>query len=326
MFLFNLTFILIDKTLYNEIKMESKVKENIFYVVKDTIRNPNKHIVPELIDTIRKNNLNNENIEYVTLTVFLTYSYSYSYHKFILPTRITGPNRISLNDIIDEIDTYDHIILENYSISYRINNEDLLSINEEEKEVFLFVGLYPLECNYSIEIPSDNILIINLRPIINKTDSLRLELYEEEGEIQDDNKKKNYFVNINSKRAKERKIGYIIKKVYLWKKLYEGLTDKNGLNIKMTLQDAAEKVDISKKSLDEYLNQIRFGKALGFDFNKHRNEKVGVLRGFVKTQMLNSKGDNSECLKKKKKKQNHKKSTSNIEEINITIDETNKKE
>ena len=55
----------------------------------------------------------------------------------------------------------------------------------------------------------------------------------------------------------------------------------------MTLQDAAEKVDISKKSLDEYLNQIRFGKLLGFDFNKHRNDKVGVLRGFVKTQMSN---------------------------------------
>ena len=41
----------------------------------------------------------------------------------------------------------------------------------------------------------------------------------------------------------------------------------------MTLQDAAEKVDISKKSLDEYLNQIRFGKLLGFDFNKHRMTK-----------------------------------------------------
>ena len=66
---------------------------------------------------------------------------------------------------------------------------------------------------------------------------------------QDENKKKHYFVNQNSKRAKERKIGYILKKVYLWKKLYEGVVDRLGNKIKMTLQDAAEKVDISKNLL-----------------------------------------------------------------------------
>ena len=306
--------------------MNSNVKESIFDISKNPIRDPNKHIIPELIDTVHNNNLTKEKIDYVTLTVFLTYSYSLSYHKFILPSRIISPNRISFNDIIDEIDTYDHIDLSNYAISYRINNENLLAVDEEEKKMFLFVGLYPLECNYSIEIPADNIIIINLRPIIDKTAALKLELYEEEGEIQDDNKKKNYFVNANSKRAKERKIGYIIKKVYLWKKLYEGIVDRNGLRIKMTLQDAAEKVSISKKSLDEYLNQIRFGKALGFDFNKHRNDKVGVLRGFVKTQMFNSTGEIADNFNKKNKK-NHqkKKSISNIEEINITIEEDNKK-
>ena len=305
--------------------MNSNVKENIFDISKNPIKAPNKHIVPELIDTVQNNNLTKEKVDYVTLTVFLTYSYSLTYHKFLLPSRIISPNRISLNDIIDEIDSYDHLDLSNYAISYRIYNENLLAINEEEKKMFLFVGLYPLECNYSIEIPTDNILIINLRPIIDKTETLKLELYEEEAEIQDDNKKKNYFVNANSKRAKERKIGYIIKKVYLWKKLYEGIVDRNGLKIKMTLQDAAEKVSISKKSLDEYLNQIRFGKALGFDFNKHRNDKVGVLRGFVKAQMFNSKSEMFENLNNKNKKNHKKNSISNIEEINITIEEENKK-
>ena len=97
----------------------------------------------------------------------------------------------------------------------------------------------------------------------------------------------------------------------------------------MTLQDAAEKVDISKKSLDEYLNQIQFGKLLGFDFNKHRNDKVGVLRGFVKTQMSNmeEKFNMNNLIKNKRKraKQEKKEEVSNIEEINITIDETNQK-
>lgn len=292
------------------------MKADIFVINKEFVRNPNKHILPVFL----------ENVEYVTLTVFLTYSYSHSYHKFILQSRITAPNRMSLNDIIDGIDTYDHINLERNAISYRTNNEHLIAMDEEEKSIFLYVGTYPLINNYSIEIPKDKKLIINLRPFIDKTDQLRLELYEEEAEQQDDNKKKHYYVNENSKRAKERKIGYIIKKVYLWKKLYEGVVDRFGNKIKMTLQDAAEKVDISKKSLDEYLNQIRFGKLLGFDFNKHRNDKVGVLRGFVKTQMNSiEERMNMNNMIKKKRKRIKKDEMSNIEEINITIDNPNKK-
>jgi hypothetical protein len=43
-------------------------------------------------------------------------------------------------------------------------------------------------------------------------------------------------------------------------------------------------VGVSKKSLDDYLLQLRFGKKFGFDFEHHKNEKVGVLRLFVKTE------------------------------------------
>lgn len=41
---------------------------------------------------------------------------------------------------------------------------------------------------------------------------------------------------------------------------------------------------MSKKSLDDYLLQLRFGKKYGFDFSKHKNDKVGKLRYFVKEQ------------------------------------------
>jgi hypothetical protein len=41
---------------------------------------------------------------------------------------------------------------------------------------------------------------------------------------------------------------------------------------------------VSKKSLDDYLLQLRFGKKYGFDFQLHRNEKVGILRTYVKEQ------------------------------------------
>ena len=56
-----------------------------------------------------------------------------------------------------------------------------------------------------------------------------------------------------------------------------------------SLEDAAKKVDVSKKSLDDYLLQLRFGKKFGFDFEKHRDSKVGVLRSFVKTEKENIK-------------------------------------
>jgi len=36
--------------------------------------------------------------------------------------------------------------------------------------------------------------------------------------------------------------------------------------------------------LDDYLLQLRFGKKFGFDFEKHRESKVGVLRSFVKDE------------------------------------------
>ena len=48
------------------------------------------------------------------------------------------------------------------------------------------------------------------------------------------------------------------------------------------LIEAAKKVGLSKKTLDEYFNQIREGKKYNFDFNKHKKDKVNVLRGYVK--------------------------------------------
>ena len=41
-------------------------------------------------------------------------------------------------------------------------------------------------------------------------------------------------------------------------------------------------MNVSKKSLDDYLLQLRFGKKFGFDFEKNRESKVGTLRTFVK--------------------------------------------
>jgi len=50
----------------------------------------------------------------------------------------------------------------------------------------------------------------------------------------------------------------------------------------MSLENAAEKVGVSKKSLDDYLAQLRAGRQYGYDFNANKSKKVGDLRRFVK--------------------------------------------
>jgi len=84
-----------------------------------------------------------------------------------------------------------------------------------------------------------------------------------------------------SRRTKERKIGYIIEKVSKWRQLYSGAAGPEGV-VKYTLEEAAAQVGISKKSLDDYLLQLRFGKKFGFNFQEHKDDKVGVLRAYVK--------------------------------------------
>ena len=90
---------------------------------------------------------------------------------------------------------------------------------------------------------------------------------------------------------KERTISDIIEKVSIWRKLYNGvmvpgINDSEGQPTiqRFCLEDAASKVGISKKSLDDYLLQLRFGKKFGFEFEKNKDEKIGKLRLFVKQE------------------------------------------
>ena len=52
--------------------------------------------------------------------------------------------------------------------------------------------------------------------------------------------------------------------------------------VHMDLDSAATEIGIVKKTLDDYLLQIRNGKRYGFNFHKQKNNKIGELRSFVK--------------------------------------------
>lgn len=76
----------------------------------------------------------------------------------------------------------------------------------------------------------------------------------------------------------------------MWRWLYNGI-QKDGTLVSYSLEEAAQKVGISKKSLDDYLLQLRYGKKFDFDFNKYKDEKIGVLWAFVKKHKQNEKKD-----------------------------------
>ena len=64
--------------------------------------------------------------------------------------------------------------------------------------------------------------------------------------------------------------------------LYNGVRDPKGNLVRYSLEDSAKKIGFKKKSLDDYLLQLRKGQRHGFDFLKHRYDMVGCLRSFVK--------------------------------------------
>jgi hypothetical protein len=132
-------------------------------------------------------------------------------------------------------------------------------------------------------------------------------------------KKISKFEKMSEAQKRERKIGYVIEKVFAWRRFYNGLKDENDNYIKYSLDKAAEKVAVSKKSLDDYLLQIRLGRKYGFDFNKNKYKKIGILRDYVKKIKKINHLNNKRRARKKKVPKNKE---SNIKKEN---DEKEKK-
>jgi len=80
-------------------------------------------------------------------------------------------------------------------------------------------------------------------------------------------------------------IGEACDLVWKWRSYYNGVTDSStGEFIKMGLEEGARKLGVAKKSLDDYLLMIKHAKERGFDFQKHCDDRFGILRNFVKEQ------------------------------------------
>ena len=265
----------------------------------------------------------------IKLKVILTYSYQKDYFEFNFPIKIFYNKerdrfQFSFNELINLISGYANntsiFMNENYGISYSVN--DPQSPNPESIiRTYFFIGNFPVNENikYNIDVPLDGIIYLKLRKKISKIKSLRYEIFEDENEEELDEveekekteekkeepkkeksdkktgKKKEE--KGDCKRSKEKRIGYIVKKVFEWKGLRRLSQEK------MSLQDAAKNVGMSKKTLDEYYNQIKEGKKYGFDFNKYKRDKVNVLRGFVKKKKADEPKENKRKKKTEKKEE-----------------------
>ena len=110
-----------------------------------------------------------------------------------------------------------------------------------------------------------------------------------------------------SRRTKERKIGEVILAVRRWRELYTvGEKQAEPVNpanpyLALSLEEAAKKVGISKKSLDDYFLQLKNGQKNGFNFNEHKNDKIGILRAYNKKNKKQEGGSSQAPTKKAKK-------------------------
>lgn len=278
---------IIKKNLNNMSSTESSVSSQIFNVRREPDGQSCKNLINQLKGTTTP--LMTETLpSIIKMTLNISYAYSIKQQSYHYNTKILHHNRVLLNDIMSSLSK--SISLDLYSISY-CNNTD---------EVFFYCGKYPFDEYIFCEITPFRTLNIKLRQVFPFILNTKLDLFEineiDHSNIEE-NKKTNYYINLNSKRARERKIEEIINKVYLWKKIYEGVTSKQGKKIRLTLKEAADCTGISQKSLDEYDHQLKFGKLLGFDFNKYKKTKVGVLRGFVRSHMKNLESNEIKQLK-----------------------------
>jgi hypothetical protein len=189
-------------------------------------------------------------INKIKITVSFSYSNETLTFENIHP-KIINSNSILLNELIEDlIENKNCKGLQDTAISYYDN----------ELNNYIYCGIYPFDINVSIPFKLDEksqqTILLRSRIIIKKENLMRMDLTDELMQDAEDNNQ-NIFINQKSKRSKERKIGYIIEKVFLWRKLYNGFADERGNLVKLTLEEAADKVGISKKSLDDYLIQLR---------------------------------------------------------------------
>ena len=211
---------------------------------------------------------NNQNISPINNNSNNTLNTSSFLEEEIIPNmeiRITSDKKIFMKDIIVKLKY----------LGYPTTGA-LFSVYIKSAEEYVYMGSDPIDPNIFLDeslVDFDN---LRIKLVSYLEDKLIKKTEKQLFEKKENNK------NQKDKRTKERKIEFIVEKVNAWRRLYNGFYNENGEYTRYSLEQAAKMVGISKKSLDDYLLQLRLGRKYGFNFNQNKTKKVGILRAFVK--------------------------------------------
>ena len=211
------------------------------------------------------NNLNNNNNNMSSTSSFL--------EEEIIPNidiPITSDKKIFMKDIISKLKY----------LGYPTTGA-LFSVFIKTAFEYVYFGSDPIDPNISLDETLVDFDHLKIKMVSYLEDKLIKKTEKQLFDKKETNKTQKY------KRTKERKIEFIVEKVNAWRRLYNGFYNENGEYTRYSLDQAAKMVGISKKSLDDYLLQLRLGRKYGFNFNQNKTKKVGVLRAFVKKHRVN---------------------------------------
>ena len=211
------------------------------------------------------NNLNNNNNNINSTSSFL--------EEEIIPNidiPITSDKKIFMKDIISKLKY----------LGYPTTGA-LFSVFIKTAFEYVYFGSDPIDPNISLDETLVDFDHLKIKMVSYLEDKLIKKTEKQLFDKKETNKTQ------KDKRTKERKIEFIVEKVNAWRRLYNGFYNENGEYTRYSLDQAAKMVGISKKSLDDYLLQLRLGRKYGFNFNQNKTKKVGVLRAFVKKHRAN---------------------------------------
>ena len=187
---------------------------------------------------------------------------------------------IQISDLKNLLNKKGYPILTSKIYIYRYNDvEDYVFINDD-KEI---ITPSMISKNNIIKLKLQNNLDIKL--INNTFNTLKNHFSKrtkknKENEINQEEKEiKKADIDFNKRK---RKIGDIVKSVYAQRMLFNGYYSGDGTKVKYDLKKAAKIVGFADKTLDDYLNQIRTARELGFDFNENKDKQIKTLRDFNK--------------------------------------------
>ena len=175
-----------------------------------------------------------------------------------------------------------------YTFNLRVYNELVISLNEimsqlTEATGLNFTGLQILHKSYGPYILSgtypfvDDLKYVNIATVY---EPIYIKLRVADRQKTEEGKKK-------LRRGNERKISDVLKALFIWRTLFMiGQIDADSNLRKYNRQEAAKLVNIPKKTLEDYLLQVKMALSHGFDFNMYCNTRFGVIRDFNRQKAI----------------------------------------